>query len=172
MGARHWLVVIPVIRFVHCLIFSCRTLNLSLMGSTATAPGLDPPTNVPLKAYKRVRTGARPRPSAAGRNMRSDSEILLHCSAHPKLDYTAREEVSGGADSLLRHYVGIYDPKTGELQVVPARNVVVRGTLRSARAPEREDGISDEEKVPQSVRFHLQVALCVYIITKRLKTEA
>ncbi|MCJ1247307.1 DNA-directed RNA polymerase I subunit rpa49 [Trapelia coarctata] len=116
----------------------------------ATTPGLDLPTNVPLKAYKRARTGATHRGTAAGRSRQSDSELLLHCSAHPKLDYTAREEVSGGAESLLRHYVGVYDPKTGELQVVPARNVVVRGTLRPPPTAENGDKSSDEEKVPQS----------------------
>jgi len=139
------------------------------MDSTATAPGLDLPTNVPLKAYKRARTGATPRASAAGRSALSESELLLYCSAHPKLDYTAREEVSGGADSLLRHYVGVYDPKTGELQVVPARNVVVRGTLRPPPVPEKGDGSSDEEEVPQSVRIHLLLTL--YTSTELCKTE-
>lgn len=136
------------------------------MNSTATAPGLDLPTNVPLQAYKRARTGATPRASAAGRSILAESELLLHCAAHPTLDYTAREEVSEEADSLLRHYVGIYDPKTGELQVVPARNVVVRGTLRPPATPEKKDGSSDEEKVPQSVRVH---ALCtLYVLEQSL----
>ena len=134
-----------------------KALKLCLISSAATAPGLDLPTNVPLKAYKRARTGTTPRATTAGRSILSESELLLHCSAHPKLDYTAREEVSGGAESLLRHYVGVYDPKTGELQVVPARNVVVRGTLRAPSAPEKEDGSSDEEKVPQSVRFYMEL---------------
>lgn len=118
---------------------------------------------MPLQAYKRARTGATSRAGAAGRSILAESELLLHCAAHPTLDYTAREEVSGGADSLLRHYVGVYDPKTGELQVVPARNVVVRGTLRPPATPEKEDGSSDEEKVPQSVRVYALFALYVLV---------
>lgn len=55
--------------------------------------------------------------------------------------------------------MGVYDPKTGELQVVPARNVVVRGTLRPPATPEKEDGSSDDEKVPQSVRVYALFAL-------------
>ena len=81
----------------------------------------------------------------------SESEILLHCGAHPKLDYTAREEMSNGAESLLQHYVGIYDPQTGNLQVVPARKLVVRGTLRSETVSSGGDHTSDDEKTPQSV---------------------
>jgi len=82
--------------------------------------------------------------------------------------------VSGGADSLLRHYVGVYDPRTGELQVLPARNVVVRGTLRVPPAPEGEDGSSEEEQVPQSVLTHMQlpnVRMVTNLREQRLKAR-
>ena len=59
-------------------------------------------------------------------------ELLLHSSDHPKLDYTAHEESSNGSDGYLKHYVGVYDPKSGKLQLVQARKLVVRSTLRSA----------------------------------------
>ncbi len=57
---------------------------------------------------------------------------MLHSSTHPKLDYTAIEESSNGSESYLKDYIGVYDPKTGTLQLVQARKVVVRSTLRSA----------------------------------------
>ena len=59
-------------------------------------------------------------------------ELLLHSSAHPKLDWTAREETSNGVENHLRHYIGIYDPEKGKLQLVEAKKLVVRSTLRSA----------------------------------------
>ena len=59
-------------------------------------------------------------------------ELLLHSSAHPKLDYTAREEASNRSESHLKHYIGVYDPETGKLQLVQARKLVIRSTLRSA----------------------------------------
>ena len=86
------------------------------------------------------------RPSSNGRTDISTSELLLHSSHHPKLDYTAREEESGGADSLLKHYVGVYDPKNGELQVVEARNLVLRGTLRPTAPSADINGSQEAEK--------------------------
>ncbi|MCJ1295948.1 DNA-directed RNA polymerase I subunit rpa49 [Xylographa carneopallida] len=116
----------------------------------AVAPGLDLPTSVPLQAYKKPRITTGPRSTSTGRSTLSESELLLHCSAHPKLDYTAREESSGEADDLLRHYVGVYDPATGDIQIVPARKVTVRGTLRSTTIPEIRDESSEDEKAPPS----------------------
>ena len=59
-------------------------------------------------------------------------ELLLHSSVHPKLDYIAREETSDGSEGYLKHYIGVYDPETGELQLVQARKLIIRSTLRSS----------------------------------------
>lgn len=61
-------------------------------------------------------------------------ELLLQSSEHPTIDYTGREEEAGGTDSLLKHYVGIFDPSTGKLQVMEARKMAVRGIVRSQQA--------------------------------------
>ena len=58
-------------------------------------------------------------------------ELLLHSSAHPKLDYVAREEFSDGSEGHLKHYIGVYDPEAGELQLVQARKLIIRSILRS-----------------------------------------
>ena len=71
------------------------------------------------------------------------SELLLHSSAHPKLDYIAREESSNRSESHLKHYIGIHDPETGKLQLVQARKMVVRSTLRSS---DKDEKGSDGEK--------------------------
>ena len=47
------------------------------------------------------------------------------------MDYTAREEELGGTDALLKHYVGVYDSATGKLEVMEARKMVVRGSVRA-----------------------------------------
>ena len=69
-------------------------------------------------------------------------EVLLHSSFHPKLDCTVQEEHSNGPEGHLKHYVGVYDPVTGNLQLVQARKAVARTTLRSARV---RDGDSDKK---------------------------
>lgn len=73
--------------------------------------------------------------------------LLLHSSSHQNLDYTAREDRPHGADSLLRHYVGVFDPMTGHLQVVEAKKMAVRGTVRSQQASEEAMGQRTERSV-------------------------
>ncbi|KAI9849783.1 MAG: DNA-directed RNA polymerase I subunit rpa49 [Thelocarpon superellum] len=43
-----------------------------------------------------------------------DAEWLLHSSEHPALDYMAQEERPEGGSSLLKHFVGLFDPQTGQ----------------------------------------------------------
>ena len=57
--------------------------------------------------------------------------MLLQSSEHSRLDYIAREEKDGSAESQLQDYVGVYDPATSKLQLMPVRRVTVRTTLRS-----------------------------------------
>ncbi|TVY62726.1 DNA-directed RNA polymerase I subunit rpa49 [Lachnellula suecica] len=97
----------------------------------ASTPGLSFSTDTPLQPYTRPR---RNPPAGPGLTSISKSELLLHSSAHQKLDYTAREEEAGGADTLLKHYVGVYDPETGEMEVMEARRMVVRGVVRAHQA--------------------------------------
>ncbi|KAL6713194.1 DNA-directed RNA polymerase I subunit rpa49 [Lecanora helva] len=105
----------------------------------ASSPGLVLPQDIVLKPYTKPR-------SSAARHTSAGPELLLRSSTHPKLDYTASEERSNGSDAHLRHYVGVYDPETGELQLVQARNVVLRSTLRSANAT----GEEEKQKDPQT----------------------
>ncbi|MCJ1413574.1 DNA-directed RNA polymerase I subunit rpa49 [Ptychographa xylographoides] len=152
-----------------------QTVKFSILKDTGdwtpaivTTPGLTLPTTVPLNAYTKARSQTTPRATAAGRSALTEKELLLHSSAHPRIEYTAREEPAGSADSLLKHYVGIYDPVTGSLQVVPARKLVVRGTLRaSTTTKEHNDGSSeDENEAPQS-RFTARTKLGEAFGTKK-----
>ena len=95
--------------------------NLIYLLSEASTPGLHLPPQVSLKPYTKGRPNASRQP-----------ELLLHSSAHPKLDWTAREETSNGVESHLKHYIGVYDPEKAKLQLVEAKKLLVRSTLRSA----------------------------------------
>lgn len=61
------------------------------------------------------------------------NELLVQSSSHPKIDYLGREE-AGSTDSLMRHYLGVFDPATGKIEVMKARKIVIRGTVRSHKA--------------------------------------
>lgn len=61
------------------------------------------------------------------------------------MDYLGRGEERESTAGLLKHYVGVYDPKTGDLQVTEARKIVVRGTVRA------HDEVGEEEMPLQTV---------------------
>jgi DNA-directed RNA polymerase I subunit RPA49 len=66
------------------------------------------------------------------------------------LDYIAQEEFGGGSDALLQHYIGVYDPETGELKLTEARKLALRSTLRPTKD---ELDRAMEEKKKQSVSY-------------------
>ncbi len=105
----------------------------------ASTPGVSIPSSIALKPYTKARRNAPQNPGRSGDI--ATQELLLHSSDHAKLDYTAREEEVGGANALLKHYIGVYDPDTGKLEVIEARKMVVRGSVRSQQAT-AEDRIS------------------------------
>jgi DNA-directed RNA polymerase I subunit RPA49 len=102
--------------------------NSSNMHAAAT-PGLAVPPRIAFKPYKRTKT------SSQGEN----TELLFQSSDHQRLDYQAQEEHDGSAESQLKDYVGVYDPATSKLQIVPVKRVVVRSTLRSETEEMREE---------------------------------
>ncbi len=60
---------------------------------------------------------------------------MLHSTTHHSLNYTVREDdPQPGSKSLLNHFVGIYDPKTGKMEVVEAKKMVMRGAVRAKQA--------------------------------------
>ncbi|KAL8646070.1 MAG: hypothetical protein Q9210_006340, partial [Variospora velana] len=93
----------------------------------ASTPGLSLPTNTSMTPCTKTRKNDT---ASIGKSHLSQSEHLLHTSSHTKIDYTAREEEGGGAGGLLQHYLGVYDPQSGHLQLVRARKLVLRGSLR------------------------------------------
>ena len=102
----------------------------------ATSAGLAPTGTIRYKAFSRpVDDSARTTP-----------ELLLHSSDHSKIDYTARQNQDVGAQSVLKHYVGVFDPATKTLQVVEARKVSVRNTLRSEEHEAREENAAEVAK--------------------------
>lgn len=99
-------------------------------------PGLNAPSHLSMKPYTKTRDDTSRQPLAT-------PQLLLHSSDHSKLDYIAREESSDGSESYLNHYIGVYDPETGGLQLVQARKFIIRSTLRSSGDDEKG---SDSDK--------------------------
>ncbi|KAL8947583.1 MAG: hypothetical protein Q9222_006151 [Ikaeria aurantiellina] len=93
----------------------------------ASTPGLTPSSDLSLNAYKKAR---KTKSSTTGTSHITTSEHLLHTSQHAKLDYVASEEETGGKEGLLSHYIGVYNPQSRQLQLVPARKLVLRGAVR------------------------------------------
>jgi DNA-directed RNA polymerase I subunit RPA49 len=89
--------------------------------------------------------------SASSKKRRQKSQgqpkdLLLHSTSHRTLDYTAREDKPKSGDSLLKHYIGIFDPQSGKLDIIEAKKMVVRGVVRSRQA-------EDEAMAEQTVKY-------------------
>ncbi|KAH8894980.1 RNA polymerase I associated factor, A49-like protein [Thozetella sp. PMI_491] len=124
----------------------------SLLGSPltppviATTPGLILPDNTKFQSYSK-QDNARKNGLSASRN-----ELLLHSDSHRTMDYTAREDHPKG---LLKHYIGVFDPQTGSLQVVEARKMTLRGTVRARKAADEALLPLTEQKTMRDLRNEL-----------------
>ncbi|KAI0128461.1 RNA polymerase I associated factor, A49-like protein [Xylariales sp. AK1849] len=100
----------------------------------ATSPGLVLPESIKFQAY------SNPEASVPKRSKKSAAvppySLVLHSSAHRTLDYTAKEDGLSGREAHLKHYIGVFDPKTGQLSVMEAKKMAVRGLVRAQRPPE------------------------------------
>ncbi|KAL7807373.1 RNA polymerase I associated factor, A49-like protein [Trichoderma aethiopicum] len=91
-------------------------------------PGMEMPSDLVFNSYI-------PKNASSKSKKNADKRLLLHSTTHRNLDYTAREEEALDSKPLLNHFIGIYDPKTGKMEVVEAKKMVVRGTVRSKQVP-------------------------------------
>ncbi|KAK8055503.1 hypothetical protein PG993_000730 [Apiospora rasikravindrae] len=101
----------------------------------ASTPGLSvPPLN--FQAY------TRPAKNQKKSKKASPPELLLHASTD-RVDYTAKEDGNGGVESHLKHYIGVFDPATGKLDVIEAKKMTVRGVPRAQKP--LEDNTADAD---------------------------
>ncbi|KAK9779036.1 hypothetical protein SCAR479_03903 [Seiridium cardinale] len=99
----------------------------------ATSPGLCLPDSIQFQAYSKPESST---PKRSKKSAPPPASLVLHSSAHRTLDYTAKDDGPGGQESHLKHYIGVFDPKTGQLSVMEARKMAVRGVVRSQKPPE------------------------------------
>lgn len=95
----------------------------------ATTPGISISQDTKYNTYSRRSTK---------KSKHGAGDLLLHSSSHRTVDYTAREERPsvGTGQPLLKHYVGLFDPASGQLQLVEAKNMIIRGSVRAQQAPQ------------------------------------
>ncbi|KAG6032516.1 hypothetical protein E4U41_007219 [Claviceps citrina] len=125
----------------------------------ATTPGIEIPPKLAFHSYE-----ARNSIKSKSKNGRT-RELLLHSTSHPSLDYTAREEGPRQSATLLNHFVGVYDPKTGKLDVIEAKRMVIRGLVRAKQVAETSKG----EKVANKSMLDRRIDLGQTFGTKKAK---
>ncbi|KAK1637352.1 A49-like RNA polymerase I associated factor [Colletotrichum phormii] len=100
----------------------------------ASTPGIRIAKNVQFNPYVKQDVSSAKRRS---KTPAVSQDLVLHSTDHQTMDYTAREDGISDSQQALKHYVGIYDPETGKLQVVEAKKMVVRGVARAKHASEQ-----------------------------------
>lgn len=134
------------------------------MKITASTPGVDLPNSVSLTAYSSSREANKTALSQTNSGIRS-SELLLQSSTHPRFDFLGRESQTG-PEALWNHYAAVYDPEKGTLQIIEARGMTVRGSLRE-RTKINEDSEDESDFGPtvcssSSTRFIAVMSILIY----------
>lgn len=82
-----------------------------------------------FKAYESTRLS-----KSKGKNSKNaaNQPLLLHSSDHQSVDYTARGDAEiNGSEPSQNHFLGVYDPETGKMDVVQVKMMTMRGTVRA-----------------------------------------
>ncbi|PHH62696.1 hypothetical protein CDD81_6765 [Ophiocordyceps australis] len=97
-----------------------------------SCPGLEVPQN--LVFHTHVHQG-EPQSTPRWESSKDvgSREMELRSTGHPSIDYIAQEE-EAGENRRLNHFLGIYDPKTGQVEIIEAKKMIVRGEVRARRA--------------------------------------
>jgi DNA-directed RNA polymerase I subunit RPA49 len=119
-----------------------------LQADRASGPVIATPVGSELPRDIEFKTFSRPKGEASN----SGSELLLYSDDHPKIDYVARQNQDVGAEEALKHYVGVFDPTTKQLQLVEARKVTVRNTLRAEDHLAQAQNLEEIAQVGESMR--------------------
>lgn len=138
---------LPSLKPLLCPRYCILTFFFPSTFGAASTPGIELPKKLPLLCYQSRR--AMPSSKAPGKHP-SGQELLLHSTAHKTIEYTAREDDRIGSRPLVNHYVGVYDPRSGKLDIIEARKMVVRGQVRAHQAP--APIISERVKTAAQVR--------------------
>ena len=73
------------------------------------------------------------------------SSLLLQSSDHPTIDYIATESsTTDAAEKHVKHYIAVFDSASNKLQVMEAKKMTVRSTVR---VPDRESEDEEEQQV-------------------------
>lgn len=121
----------------------------------ASIPGLTQVPNITFQAYTRPVAKQQKKSKKV-----SPPELMLHGSTD-RVEYTAKEDGDGGVDSHLAHYIGVFDPATGKLDVIQAKKMTMRATPKAQKAPE-------ESAADAAYRVCFPHALLDLLVTNRL----
>jgi DNA-directed RNA polymerase I subunit RPA49 len=96
----------------------------------------------------------------------SQQSLLLHSSEHPRLDFIGDENFGNDSAALLDHYVGVYDPETGKVELHKARRLKLATTLRPTQEQLDEAKVKKDYQTPYAMRQELGMVFG----TKKAKT--
>ncbi|KIL95282.1 dna-directed rna polymerase i subunit rpa49 [Fusarium avenaceum] len=127
----------------------------------ATAVGFEVPKNIPFHAYapNNAAKSKSKQPQSAG-----EKDFLLHSNAHRTMDYTVKAEGPRGEKPAMNHFLGIYDPKTGKLEVVEAKKMTMRASVRA-----RQGAAASNERNMKQTMSELKTDLGQTFGTKKAK---
>jgi DNA-directed RNA polymerase I subunit RPA49 len=114
------------------------------------------PGPISFETFEKARTTTPVNLHGSKASTLESTEFLLHSSKHPTISYTSNEDIQ--EEKLLKHFVGVFDPRTGEVEVMEARKMTVRGLVQRDAKEEEEE----REGEKQTVRLILSGCLRIW----------
>lgn len=121
---------------------------MTIFFTIVNAAGLQFPEKVQgLKPYSKAQniTDSSSKPSSSGRNKGIVStDLVLHSSEHPKLDFVGTESTED-ADSQLKHYIAVIDAEKKTWQFIEVRRMTLRSTVKKRNVNVADEGSDNED---------------------------
>ncbi|KIV91598.1 hypothetical protein PV10_06117 [Exophiala mesophila] len=96
------------------------------------------------------------------------SNLLLHSSTHPTIDYTATESsVTDVGEKHMKHYIAVFDPASNKLQVTEAKRMTIRSSVRQVPSTADDGDEDDEQQRSQPSSQYTRAALTEAFGTKK-----
>ena len=110
-----------------------------------SAPGIIIPSKTvfSLSQSSKFRDSARNENSSRGYKSQAGSSNYCLSATSSSIEYHGQDNLSAEGKTQPNNYVGVYDPKTGELQILDAHDMVMRVSLQM------EIDNRDEVKTPR-----------------------
>ena len=115
--------------------------NLLIPIFPASSPGFNVPSKTGFSLCRKRRDLADARTISSSNSSSNKTHEYVLSACQNMLEYSGYEDRTASDENKIKSYVGVYDPATGELQVIEACKMVLRVSLRGGLDSDENDNL-------------------------------